>query len=526
MQPHMRAFFLMAFVVCHQPFATALHAAREDSAAQKTAFFSDPKRAEKVKATAAPVNEIFKNYMASRHIPGLVYGVVLDGELVYAGSFGYANLEQKIPAHAKSLFRIASMSKSFTALAILQLRDAGKLSLDDAAAKHLPEMKKLRYLTADAPEITIRDLLTHAAGFPEDNPWGDRQLADSDEELRRFIADGVSFSNVPGIAYEYSNLGFALLGQIVQQVSGMDFQKYTQENIFQPLGMNATVWEYEQAPAKNLALGYNWIDESHVNIPLEHHGSYGAMGGLITSIEDFTKYVALHLSAWPPRSDGQAGPLKRSSLREMHQPWRFDALMADFRYPNGRECPSASAYGYGLSWLQDCAGRVYLRHSGGLPGFGSNWTMMPDYGLAVMSFANLTYAGTSTINLAVLDTIITLAGLAPRVLPASAILEKRKNELLKLLPDWNGVETTGLFAENFFMDHRRTDLARRTKKLYEEAGKITNIGALMPLNQLRGRFILAGEKKNIEVFFTLTPEKNPLIQEVRMRVVEKTTPSR
>jgi CubicO group peptidase (beta-lactamase class C family) len=245
------------------------------------------------------------------------------------------------------------------------------------------------------------------------------------------------------------------------------------------------------------------------------------MGGLITSIEDFTKYVALHLSAWPPRSDEEAGPLKRSSLREMHHPWRFDALMANYRFPNGRACPSVSAYGYGLRWVRDCEGKVYLGHSGGLPGFGSNWTMMPDYGLAVMSFDNITYGGTSTINLAVLDTIITLAGLHPRTLPVSTILEQRKNELVKILHNWNGVESSGLFAENFFMDNRVQDLVKRTKTLYDEAGEITNTGIVTPLNQLRGTFILTGKKKNIEIYFTLTPEKSPLIQQLRMRAVEK-----
>lgn len=512
--------WIVCFALLHA-FAPASKSAPSDAGSHKPAVFIDPDRSEKVKSTAAAVAGIFKQFMESRHLPGLVYGVVLDGELVYSGSFGYANLEQKTPAHAQSLFRIASMSKSVTALAILQLRDAGKLHLDEPASKYIPEMKKLRYLAKDAPEITIRDLMTHGAGFPEDNPWGDRQLADSDAELRQLIANGVSFSNVPGVAFEYSNLGFALLGQIVQNVSGMDFQQYTATNIFKPLGMNATVWEYEKAESKNLALGYNWIDEAHVNIPLEHHGSYGAMGGLITSIEDFTKYVALHLSAWPPRSDEDSGPLKRSSLREMHHPWRLDALMANYRYPDGRECPSASAYAYGLRWVRDCEGRIYLGHSGGLPGFGSNWMMMPDYGLAVMSFDNITYGGTSTINTAVLDTIVTLAKLKPRTLPVSGILEQRKNELVKILPGWNGAESSGLFAENFFMDNRLKDLVKRTKELYGEAGKITNAGPMTPLNQLRGTFILEGEKKNILVFFTLTPEKIPLIQQVRMRAVEK-----
>jgi CubicO group peptidase (beta-lactamase class C family) len=487
--------------------------------AQRPATFADANRAEKVAATAAAVDQMFREHAERQHLPGLAYGVVLDGKLVYSGSVGYANLEQRIPADTGTLFRIASMSKSFTAMAILQLRDAGKLSLDDPASRYIPEMGNLTYLTTDAPEITIRHLLTHSAGFPEDNPWGDRQLADSDQELRDLITEGVSFSNVPGIAYEYSNLGFALLGQIVQVVSGMEYRDYTRTHIFEPLGMTSTIWEYDRAPADRLALGYGWLDGSWVNIPLEHHGSFGAMGGLITSIDDFAKYVALHLSAWPPRSGPDDGLLRRSSLREMHQPWRFASLMPDFRYPDGRACAAVTAYAYGLRWMSDCDDRVTIGHSGGLPGFGSNWTIMPDFGLAVMSFDNRTYGGTSTLNLAVLDTIVALAGLEPRQLPPSEILQQRKNELVALFPDWEGAERSGLFAENFFLDNRLQDLIARTNSLYTEAGRILGVSELTPENQLRGTFTIRGERADIRVFFTLTPERIPLIQQVTMRGV-------
>jgi len=487
--------------------------------AQQPPAFTDPARAEKVAATAPAVERMFRDYAERQHLPGIAWGVMVDGKLVYTGATGLANVQEGIPADTATLFRIASMSKSFTALAILQLRDAGKLSLDDPAAKYVPEMQSLQYLTTDAPVITIRHLLTHSAGFPEDNPWGDRQLADSDQELRDLVAGGISFSNVPGIAYEYSNLGFALLGQVVQVVSGMDYREYTRTHIFEPLGMMSTVWEYDRAPAERLALGYGWLDGGWVNISLEHHGSFGAMGGLITSIGDFAKYVALHLSAWPPRSDLDRGPLRRGSLREMHQPWRFAALLPGFRYPDGRECAAVTAYAYGLRWMSDCDDRVNIGHSGGLPGFGSNWTMMPDYGLAVMAFDNRTYGGTSTVNLAVLDTIIALAGLEPRRLPPPEILQQRKNELVALFPDWEGAERSGLFAENFFLDNRPQDLIARTNSLYTEAGAILGVGELVPENQLRGTFTIRGERADVRVFFTLTPEKVPLIQQVTMQRV-------
>jgi CubicO group peptidase (beta-lactamase class C family) len=286
------------------------------------------------------------------------------------------------------------------------------------------------------------------------------------------------------------------------------------EHVFHPLGMTSTVWEYRQAPAGRLAFGYDWVDEAWVNVPLEHHGAYGAMGGLITSIEDFARYTASHLGAWPPRSGPDTGPLRRSSLREMHQPWRFASLTAG-------ECPSASAYAYGLRWSVDCRDRVTIGHSGGLPGFGSNWVMMPDYGLAVMSFDNRTYGGTSSINLAVLDTIVALAGLEPRRLAVSDILQERQSQLVALLPNPDGAAESGIFAENFFMDNRLSDVVEDTRQLFEDAGEIVSIGEMVPLNQLRGTFVLECERTNVEVFFTLSPETVPLIQRVRMRSVAR-----
>jgi CubicO group peptidase (beta-lactamase class C family) len=486
--------------------------------AQQLGFFPDSGRVERVKSTAAVVEQLYRNYWVREHLPGLSYGVVVDGRLIMTGSFGYANLEKKIPAGTTSLFRVASMSKSFTALAILRLRDEGKLRLDDPASDYIHELKGLSPLTNDSPPITIRNLLTHSAGFPEDDPWGDRQLADSDQELREFVRQGISLSNVPGILFEYSNLGFALLGQIVQVVSGVDFETYMKERIFEPLGMNSTAYEYSEVSEERLALGYGWIDSAWTPIRLEHHGAFGPMGGLITSIEDFAFTVALHLSAWPPRSGGEIGPLKRSSLREMQQPWTFSSLLPDFRYPGGRQCPLTMAYGYGLGWRRDCTGRVMVGHTGGLPGFGSDWRMMPEYGLAVMSFGNRTYGVTDEISMAVLDTILALTHLEPRCVQVSSLLERRKNQLVRLLPEWQGAESAGIFAENFFMDNRPEDLVKRTRELFARAGKIRNVGPMTAENQLRGSFLLEGEKGNIRIFFSLTPEKDPLIQQTVMRM--------
>ncbi|MGN6164562.1 MAG: serine hydrolase domain-containing protein [Flavisolibacter sp.] len=483
-------------------------------------YFANDSRVEKIKKTQAVIDRLYKEHAVKNHFPGFVYGVVADGQLVYTGSTGLANVQTKTAATTSSAFRIASMSKSFTALAILKLRDEGKLKLDDAASAYIPEMKQIKYLTSDAPVITIRNLLSHAAGFPEDNPWGDRQLADTDKQLLDLIQE-VSFSNVPGIAYEYSNLGFALLGKIIAAVTGTSYQQYIAENIWKPLGMNHTYWEYAKVPAGKLAHGYRRVNNEWKEETLLHDGSFGAMGGIITTIEDFSKYMAFHLSAWPPRNEKENAVIKRSSLREMQMPHNFSGLNTRFTYASGRNCATSSAYAYGLRWSIDCENKIFVGHSGGLPGFVSNWTIFPDYGVGVVCFANLTYAPTATLNLNILDTLVKMAELEKRAIPPSPVLEQRKNQLIQLLPEWNALNDHKVFAENFFLDNNVALLRKEASQLFAKAGLIIHVHDLVAENNLRGSFILEGEHASLQVSFTLTPENPPLIQEYHIREMVK-----
>ena len=140
--------------------------------------------------------------------------------------------------------------------------------------------------------------------------------------------------------------------------------------------------------------------------------------------------------------------------------------------------------------------------------------------MGVVSFSNHTYGAPGLPNARALDTLIAMADLKPRILPASAILKQRQEEIMKLLPDWKEEPTT-LFAENFFLDESLERRREATQKIFAEAGTIKSIRSLVPENQLRGSFILEGEKKNILIFFTLTPEREAFIQQLDVELIEK-----
>ncbi|MBP5999849.1 MAG: beta-lactamase family protein [Sediminibacterium sp.] len=484
----------------------------------KPAEFADANRKAKLQAAMPLVDNLYKAYAEKNHFPAYAFAVVLDGELLYKNVGGWANIEEKIPANGETMFRIASMSKSFTTMAILQLRDAGKLKLDDPVFIYIPSIKD-QILTKDGAPITIRHLMSHQAGFPEDNPWGDRQLSDTEADLIALIEKGLSFSNSTGAHYEYSNLGFAMLGYIIHKVSGLTYDAYIKKAILDPLGMQHTTYEYTTISKMNLAKGYRTIKGNWVNVPLLKDGIYGAMGGMITSIDDFAKYVALHQAAWPERNEAENKVIKRSTVREMHQPYTFIDLNPNYQFPSGKKLATTSSYSYGLNWMHDAEGKTSIGHSGGLPGFGSNWRFMPEYGLGVIFFANHTYAPTSKMNLIVLDTLVQVAQLQPRVVLPSPILLQRQKELIQLLPTWES--TPAIFAENFFDDYLIDELKAEAKNLFDKAGEIKVVGKMVAENQLRGYCILEGANQKLKLSFTLSPENPALIQEYHLELLNQ-----
>ena len=299
----------------------------------------------------------------------------------------------------------------------------------------------------------------------------------------------------------------------------MSYPEYTRKHILQPLRMLHSTFEYEHVPPGRLAKGYRGAGKKWQEEPLLHDGAFGAMGGLLTTMEDFIRYTSLHINAWPPRGGADTGIVSRASLREMQTGQVLAATSRNFSFNSGRPCPTQTHYGYGLRSITDCEGRIFVGHSGGLPGFGSNWTFMPQYGLAVIAFSNRTYAPLSNLNLSVLDTIIRLSGLPPFEPVASSVLLKRQEELVQFLkePGQGGYSKT--FAPNFFLDTPLAEWKKETAALWQKIGKPFSAEVIKPINALRGTFIVRGSSGSARIFLSLSPEGDPRIQQVRITVL-------
>jgi CubicO group peptidase (beta-lactamase class C family) len=472
----------------------------------------DPGNRAKVLGALPDVEKHFLTQFDKQNLPGLAVGVVLGGELVYGDGFGVRDMATKDAVDVDTVFRIASLTKSFTALAILKLRDQGRLSLDDAADRYVPELAAVAYPTRDSARITIRQLLTHSAGFPEDNPWGDRPLDVSEMAFARLVAKGLSFSSPPNTAFEYSNLGYTILGVIVSRASGVPYRAYVTREILRPLGMSATVFDEREVPRSRLALGYRRQDGRLVNEVNTPDGAYAAMGGLYSSVRDLARYAAFHLAAWPPRNDPEAGPVRRSSVREMHQLARPNRFVVGFE--GSAAWGEAGGYGFGLWSFETCRFDHLVYHRGGLPGYGSALFLLPRQGVAIITLANSTYANPGTGQ--ALRILGASGGLPePEASPAPALIAAR-DAVGRLMSRWDDAGARSAFDPSFFLGQPLHRLRAMLDALRSAHGSCRARQRIDAENGLRGSWRVRCDRGWIDVRVTLAPTVPARIQSVEV----------
>ena len=355
------------------------------------------------------LEHLIDHHHAEDTAPGLAYGIVRDGRLVHSGGRGALRRGGPEP-DADTAFRIASMTKSFTAAMVLALRDEGLLRLDDAIAEYLPHVADLRLPTRDAPAPAVRNLLTMTAGLPTDDPWGDRQQDLPDVEFTELLAGGLSFAWAPGTAFEYSNTSYAVLGQLISVLTDQPYPDTITHRLLRPLGMHETGFTAEVAADDRLARGHRRLDAGWEPVTLAGHGAFGAMGGLFSTVTDLARWVSFLAGAFPPRDDGRddpdGAPLGRATRRELQLPHL--GLPPSITWTSLAEPPRirGAAYGFGLIVEHDPRHGVLVSHSGGYPGFGSHMRWHPGSGLGVVVLANATYAPAPRLAVRLLDGLL------------------------------------------------------------------------------------------------------------------------
>ena len=506
----------------------------------------------------AAADEIVRRFHERGGQPAISYGIVANGALVHAAGFGARTLGGPVSDGAapdeQTVFRIASMSKSFTASAVMLLRDAGALALDDPAATYVPQLADWVNGAADAGPLTIRHLLTMTAGFPTDDPWGDRQQGLPLEEFDALLADGVMFNWAPGTRFEYSNLGYAVLGRVIAAASGMPYDEFVRTRLLAPLGMSRTGYAAQEFPAAELATGYRRGPDGWEEVPFDPYGAFAPMGGVFSCVADLATWAAGFAAAFPPdgASASAAHPLAAASRRQMQLPQAVTGWRAPDHLPGGP--PAApSYYGFGLFVDEDPAfGRV-VNHSGGYPGFGSNMRWHLPTGLAVIALGNGTYSPMYAVAELVLGALLTSSAsyhvaLAP-VRAGSAASEgsaasggsavsgpsaasaeggpwpqtlAAADAVHKLLQDWDDAAADALFTENVALDRpypeRRADLAL----LRDRIGAFT-VDADRPAESdtpAQRRWWLAGERGTVAAAIQLNPQRSavPRVQSLTLAI--------
>jgi CubicO group peptidase (beta-lactamase class C family) len=488
------------------------------------ARFEDPDRVQKLVQALPQIEVMMRDRMTEMHIPGLSYGVIIDGELVMNRGIGVRDVASGAPVDADTVFRIASMSKSFTGLAILKLRDMGKLSLDDPVERYVPELRAWQPPTQDAGPITIRQLLSHTGGLPEDNPFGDRLLDLSPGDFSVWLSNGVPFSNAPGTTFEYSNLGFMLLGKVVTQASGRPFQVFISDEIFKPLGMNSTYWSPSAVRKEHLAYGYRWNKDSWSLEPMLEDGVGGAMGGVMTTPRDLSRFIAMMLAAYPPRDDAERAPALRRTLREMQSGLGPPGISVSRPIPGGALIGRAREYGFGLLVIEDCAWGREIQHSGGLPGFGSHMRWLPDRGVGVVVMANLTYAGTWQLARQAVQLLDSTGALKPRAAVASPNLIRAANAVTDLILDWSDEHAGAIAAANLFLDQPMEERRNELASLRSGLGACKQ-GGIKPENALRGSYRIDCEHGWLDVSLTLAPTQPVRVQHLDVSAGRPASPA-
>jgi CubicO group peptidase (beta-lactamase class C family) len=355
--------------------------------------------------------------MAYEAIPGLSAAIVHDQQLVWARGFGYADVARKTPARPDTLYSVCSISKLFTSIAVMQLRDEGKLELDEPIGKYLPWFN-IKQVYPESQPVTLDAILTHSAGLPREADFaywtGPEHRFPTHEEIVEHVAQQEML--YPASRHsQYSNLGLTLAGEVVAAVSGKPYAAYVQERILTPLGLASTTPELPQGGAlgQRMATGYSALSREHKRTPVPFYQVRGIApaAGFASTVEDLARFASWQLRLL---SNGGREVVSAETLREMQRPqWIEDDWQA------------ARGLGFALTRRNS---KTFVGHGGNCPGFLTQLWVSPKDKIAVIVFVNAQGLSPNTYSQTLYDivapAIAKASGEAATAKPVDPALEK------------------------------------------------------------------------------------------------------
>lgn len=313
-------------------------------------------------ALTARIDSLAESTLAEGRVAAVGIGVKRGDDLILARGWGLADIENRVPAAAETVYRIGSVTKQFTAAAVMQLVEQGRIGLDDPMTEHLPD-----YPT-QGHEVTIRHLLTHTSGiksYTSLEEWRPTMRLDlTHEELLAYFQDE-PFDFAPGERFLYNNSGFYLLGMIVEEVSGMSYPDYVEAHLFEPLGLSGSSYCHERPIIPGRAEGYQLVDGELMNDEPLSMNQPGAAGALCSTVPDLLEWSAA-------LREGRVVTLES-----------YEQMTASGTLTDGSE----TGYGFGLM-LGDLEGHERIAHGGGINGFNTILSHYPESDLDVVVLSN------------------------------------------------------------------------------------------------------------------------------------------
>jgi CubicO group peptidase (beta-lactamase class C family) len=421
-----------------------------------------------------PVNTInyeLEKIKSQERIPGMSISLLIDRKVIWSKGFGYANLEKKTPATPRTIYAIGSITKLFTAIMLMQLRESKKLNLDDSVTKYLDDPQD-KIFGPNPP--TIGNLATHVAGLPMDGPreyWSTLKFPSKSELLNSLEEIEMAFP--PMTKLKYSNLGYAILGHILEIVANRPFEAYIQDRILRPLNMKYSTFTLDKLDKRlrtQVATGYIINGDEVTFAPSVDLKAFSPAGQLFSTVDDISRII---LMQFLNETHSQKRILSKTSLREMQL---IHSIESDW------------SYGFGIGWMMEKFGNFTIwEHAGKLPGFTTVIAFIREKRLGVAFFAN-------TSSIWPYDIVRKIFGI---ILPVLERIEDKRNILGSNLK-----YHAAMYSGKYFMNNFNEIEIKKVKNylyLFEEFKKPS---LLVPISKYKFR-IQGGDRDGETAIFKI-----------------------